>query len=85
MQAALFSKQPNPRTLTGAVVEFPSFEDRLEDMRTSNDTRVSIENNAGISASLAGLNEASGTWDQCLQGFGVLTKDLAVCDANLYS
>ncbi len=84
-QAALFSTRPNPHTLTGAIVEFPSFEDKLEDIRTSNDTRVSIENNAGITSALAGLTQATGTWDQCLQGFGVLTKDFAVCDANLYS
>ena len=34
---------------------------------------------------LAGLNQATGTWDQCLQGFGVLTKDKFVCDAAIYT
>ena len=53
--------------LTGALVEFPSFSDALDDVRTSNDTRVTIDNNAAAISALAGLNEASGSWDQCLQ------------------
>ena len=53
--------------LTGALVEFSSFSDTLSDDRTSNDTRVSIDNNAGAISALAGLNEATGSWDQCLQ------------------
>lgn len=53
--------------LTGALVEFSSFSDVLDDSRTSNDTRVTIDNNAGAVSALAGLNEATGSWDQCLQ------------------
>lgn len=53
--------------LTGALVEFGSFSDRLNDDRASNDTRVSIDNNAAAVSALAGLNEATGSWDQCLQ------------------
>ncbi|CAL5228455.1 g11593 [Coccomyxa viridis] len=78
----LLSRDGNPHTLTGALVEFPSFSDTLQDVRTSNDTRVTIDNNAAAISALAGLNEASGSWDQCLQGFGVLTHDKAVCDAS---
>ncbi len=63
----LLSRDGNPHTLTGALVEFPSFSDTLQDVRTSNDTRVTIDNNAGAISALAGLNEASGSWDQCLQ------------------
>ncbi len=53
--------------LTGALVEFSSFSDSLSDNRASNDTRVSIDNNAGAISALAGLNQATGSWDQCLQ------------------
>ena len=68
MQAnGLMSRDGNPHTLTGALVEFPSFSDTLQDVRTSNDTRVTIDNNAAAISALAGLNEASGSWDQCLQ------------------
>lgn len=58
---------PNPHVLYGALVEFPAFSDRFDDVRTSNDTRVSIDNNAGAVSALAGLGVASGSWDQCLQ------------------
>ena len=63
----LLSRDGNPHTLTGALVEFPSFSDTLQDVRTSNDTRATIDNNAAAISALAGLNEASGSWDQCLQ------------------
>lgn len=69
----------NPNQLTGAVVEFSTFSDDYKDVRTSNDSRVSIENNAGITGAMAGLITAPGSWDSCLQGFGVLTGDGAVC------
>ena len=32
---------------------------------------------------MAGLINAPGTWAQCLQGSGILTKDHAVCDATV--
>ena len=80
----LYDPAPNPHVLAGALVEFPTFSDHLDDLRASNDTRASIENNAPATSALAGLNEASGTWDQCLQGFGVLTRDRAVCDSSLW-
>jgi len=68
MQAnGLLNNGGNPHTLTGALVEFPSFSDALSDVRTSNDTRVTIDNNAAAISALAGLNIASGSWDQCLQ------------------
>jgi endoglucanase len=64
---SLLNRWGNPHVLTGALVEFSSFSDTLSDDRTSNDTRVSIDNNAGAISALAGLNEATGSWDQCLQ------------------
>ena len=81
----LYGPGPNPNVLTGAIIEFPAYDDKFADVRASNDSRVSIENNAGATAAFAGLNQATGTWDQCLQGFGVLTRDKAVCDAALYT
>jgi endoglucanase len=80
----LYGPSPDPNLMRGAIVEFPAFDDHYADVRATNDSRVSIENNAGAGAALAGLNQATGTWDQCLQGFGVLTKDYAVCEADLY-
>ena len=80
---ALLAPGGNPHVLTGAVVAFGSFSDALNDVRTANDTRVSVENNAPFAAALAGLNSASGTWSQCLQGFGVFMRDTALCDAVL--
>ena len=71
--------------MLGAIVEFPTYDDAFADVRASNDSRVSIENNAAATSTFAGLNQATGTWDQCLQGCGVLTRDKAVCDAPLYS
>ncbi|KAK9785110.1 hypothetical protein WJX73_006875 [Symbiochloris irregularis] len=73
---------PNPHVLTGAVVEFGSYSDSFQDVRTNNDSRVSVENNAGITGALAGLVNAPGTFDSCLQGFGVLTSGGDVCDAS---
>ena len=64
---ALTVATPNPHLLRGALVEFPAFSDSFQDVRTSNDTRVSIDNNAGAGSALAGLAIASGSWDQCLQ------------------
>jgi hypothetical protein len=64
---ALNATGGNPHTLDGALVEFASFSDSFPDVRTLNDTRVSIDNNAGAVSALAGLAVASGSWDQCLQ------------------
>ncbi|KAK9803066.1 hypothetical protein WJX73_005558 [Symbiochloris irregularis] len=79
---ALYVSTPNPHVLTGAVVEFATFSDNYQDVRTSNDSRVSITNNAGITGTMAGLVKAPGTWDSCLQGFGVLTGSGGVCKAG---
>lgn len=51
----------------------------LQDLRTLNSSRVYIENNAGFQGALAAMVEAPGTWEQCLQGYGVLTQDHTVC------
>ena len=53
--------------------------DYFNDDRTSNDTWVSMATNAAFTASLAGLNQVSGSYQQCLQGYGVLSRDIKVC------
>ena len=64
---ALNATGGNPHVLNGALVEFATFSDSFPDVRTLNDTRVSIDNNAGAVSALAGLAVATGSWDQCLQ------------------
>ena len=79
---ALFVSTPNPNVLGGAVPVFSTFSDSFVDVRTSNDSRVDIGNNAAITSTCAGLVDAPGTWEQCLQGYGVLTGDTAVCNQD---
>lgn len=77
---ALLVGTANPHVLTGALPRFSAFSDSYLDVRTNNDSRVDIGNNAAITGTCAGLVDAPGTWEQCLQGFGVLTGDTAVCN-----
>ena len=51
----------------------------LQDVRSQNDTRVPIHNNAGFIGALASMQYAPGTWEQCLQGYGVLNKANSIC------
>lgn len=78
----LLAGTPNPRVLYGAIPRFSEFSDSYMDLRTSNASRVDLGNNAAFAGTCAGLINAPGTWEQCLQGFGVLTKDKAVCDTT---
>ena len=64
-------------------VQDPRTWDYFEDVRASNDTWVSIDNNAGFQGALAGLNQVSGTYDQCLQGYGIMARDKDICDTKL--
>ncbi len=57
--------------------------DFYDDTRASNDTWVSIDANAGFTGALAGLNQVTGTYDQCLQGYGMFARDKAICDTKL--
>lgn len=67
----------------GAFEQDPRTWDFFDDNRGSNDTWVSIDNNAGFTGALAGLNQVTGTYDQCLQGYGILARDAAICDTRL--
>ena len=78
---SLNSTDPNPRTLPGGVVTLAKFTDTLIDDRTLNSSRVSIMNNLGLPTTSAGLNQASGTWEQCLQGYGQFTKN-RICSGS---
>lgn len=80
---ALFVTSPNPHSITGALVEQNAFSDILSVSRASNNSRVAPEYNAGFAGAVAGLITAPGTWAECLQGSGVLTKDTAVCLATV--
>lgn len=54
-----------------------------QDVRTGEDSRVSIENNAGITGALAGLINAPGSHDVCLQsGSGLLGSGDSFCTAS---
>jgi hypothetical protein len=53
--------------------------DYFEDNRASNDTWVSVELNAGFTGVMAGMNQVPGTYDQCLQGYGILARDVNIC------
>ena len=79
---ALLVATANPHILSGAVPQFADFSDSYLDVRTENASRVDIGNNVAITGTCAGLTNAPGTWEQCLQGFGVLTSDTAVCNNN---
>lgn len=73
---------PNPNIMYGAVPWFNEYEDDFMDVRDSNSSKVDIVNNAAFAGTCAGLVNAPGTWDQCLQGYGVLSKDSSVCSGN---
>ncbi|KAK9826822.1 hypothetical protein WJX81_004238 [Elliptochloris bilobata] len=75
----LYNPAPNPRVLTGALVMDPRTWDYFEDNRASNDTWVSVELNAGFTSVMAGMNQVTGTYDQCLQGYGILARDVNIC------
>ncbi|KAK9828913.1 hypothetical protein WJX72_002766 [[Myrmecia] bisecta] len=77
-----YSPNPNPHVLEGALVMGGGTTDAFQDVRSVNDTQVSIEWQSGLTGSLAGLNQAAGTYDQCLQGFGIFAKDKLVCAAG---
>ncbi len=64
-------------------VQDPRTWDYFEDARASNDTWVALDNNAGFQGALAGLNQVSGTYDQCLQGYGIMARDKDICDTKL--
>lgn len=51
----------------------------VQDSRPNNDTRVPIQNNAGLAGVVASMQDAPGTWEQCLQGYGIFNKARNLC------
>lgn len=82
----LLNPLANPQVLYGALVEggilYAQATDSYTDVRSANNSRTMIEYNAGFAGLAAGLQQAPGTWEQCLQGYGQLTKDTLVCDVS---
>lgn len=79
---ALYNPNANPHVLYGAMVNGPDYKDGdfFTDARAgTNDTYVALDWNVGFQGAVAGLNQASGSYDQCLQGFGIFTQDTAIC------
>ena len=84
---ALYTPNANPHVVTGALVYGPGLNgDYFVDERSStNETMVSHGYNAGITGTFAGLNSmVSGNsgYDQCLQGYGVLSKTISICNTD---
>ena len=82
----LLNPLANPQVLYGALVEggilYSQATDIYSDVRSANNSRTMIEYNAGFAGLAAGLQQAPGTWEQCLQGYGQLTKDTLVCSVT---
>lgn len=84
---AYYTPNPNPNVPTGGLVYGAGLDgDYFLDQRSgSNQTWVSHTYNAGLTGVFAGLNQmASGNsgYDQCLQGYGVLSKTISLCNTK---
>ena len=77
------SKVPLELTKTLCMGQDARTWDFYDDTRASNDTWVSIDSNAGFTGAVAGLNQVTGTYDQCLQGYGMFARDKAICDTTI--
>ena len=75
----LLVDKPNPHVLLGAIPQFETFSDKLDDLRTLNDTRVSLSSSIGFAAMAPGMVEINFNWEACLQGYGIFTKSSDVC------
>ena len=51
----------------------------MQDIRSLNQTRVQLEYNAGFQGAMAGLVEAPGSWEVCLQVRAPLSFPVASC------
>lgn len=81
---ALYTPNANPNLPTGALVYGAGTNGDyfLDERSTTNETMVSHAYNAGITgtfAALSALVSGNSGYDQCLQGYGVLSKTIALC------
>ena len=75
----LLNPDPNPFIVYGALVQGAGDSDVYIDSRQLNSSRVQVDMQAGLHGALAGVAVAPGTWEQCLQGTGVLIDGNIVC------
>ncbi len=75
----LLNPDPNPFIAFGALVQGMGDSDAYIDSRQLNSSKVQVDMQAGLHGALAGVSVAPGTWEQCLQGTGVLINDNVVC------
>ncbi len=79
-----YTPQANPHVITGGMVQQDAFRGHVRSTSgTTNNTIVSLDTNAAVPGSLAGLKIAPGTWEQCLQGYGQLLHLNAACSTGL--
>ena len=81
---ALYTPQANPNLPQGALVYGAGTNGDyfLDERSSTNETMVSHAYNAGLTGTFAALSAmASGNsgYDQCLQGYGVLSKTISLC------
>lgn len=69
--SALASPEPNPKTITGAVVAGPDGEDKYADDRTSQQSAVSPMFNIPYAAALAGLLQHNVVPNECQRSQGL--------------
>jgi hypothetical protein len=67
---------PNPHILYGALVGGPNKDDSFTDDRNANSTMntVNLLNNAGFTATLAGLKHHGVSEAKCNQGVGIIQQ-----------
>ena len=64
---AYLTSAPNPNVLYGALPAGANNTDNYVDVRTNANSQVQLDFTAGVAGVLAGLEEAPGSWEQCLQ------------------
>ena len=65
--SAYLTSAPNPNVLYGALPAGANNTDNYVDIRTNSNSQVQLDFTAGIAGVMAGLQEAPGSWEQCLQ------------------
>ena len=64
---AYLTSAPNPNVLYGALPAGSNSSDSYVDVRSNANSQVQLDYNAGVAGVMAGLQEAPGSWEQCLQ------------------
>ena len=64
---AFLTSAPNPNVLYGALPAGANSSDAYVDVRSNANSQVQLDYGPGLAGALAGLQEAPGSWEQCLQ------------------